>query len=334
MAQDPFAQYAVKDDPFAAYAAKPEAPPIGMSALEAGRRSAASGDTEATPESTFLGRLTTALTPLAHPAGAEVVGLMLPGSGELATGARAFSRGVLKPAAQGFIRGAATVADYVSPEAVGVVSPRLANTLRVAQKMRGAIPAEMQAAETAVAGPAAHLDTSIPVRPSELTPEQLRERVFQGSGTPQTRPPNYAPRPTPGSVPSEQGVLRTTTESPLKAPRIEQGAERVGRGQGLTKEQVRQQAGPVLGEAVGEASPILPKQALSNIIDTMKAMPPSEREAYVARATSGKSQWQIENIRRTLEHLGLLVPAAAGMSSLRQMLLSKMGPQQSIDEQP
>lgn len=113
-----------------------------------------------------------------------------------------------------------------------------------------------------------------------------------------------------------QGILdaEKSAASPLRVPRIEQGAQKVGRAAGMTKEEVRVATGPVLGEAVGEASPVLPKKALQSIIDTMKAMPMAEREAYVAKATSGKAQWQIENIRRTLEHLGLLLPAgvAAG----------------------
>lgn len=101
----------------------------------------------------------------------------------------------------------------------------------------------------------------------------------------------------------------------LQGPRIAVGAQNVARATGMTKEAVRRAAGPVLGEAVGEASPILPKQALQGIIDKMKSIPPAEREAYVARATSGKTQWQVENIRRTLEHLGLLLPlGAAGVA--------------------
>jgi pyruvate/2-oxoacid:ferredoxin oxidoreductase beta subunit len=50
----------------------------------------------------------------------------------------------------------------------------------------------------------------------------------------------------------------------------------------------------------------------------MRAIPIAQREAYVARATSGKAQWQIENIRRTLEHLGLLVPAGVAAGGLAQ----------------
>jgi hypothetical protein len=108
-------------------------------------------------------------------------------------------------------------------------------------------------------------------------------------------------------------AARAATASPLKAPRIQVGAQRVGKQAGLTKEEVRRQTGPILGEAVGEASPILPQEPLKKIIDTMRALPKTggAREAYVARATSGKAQWQIENIRRTLEHLGLLAPVAA-----------------------
>lgn len=108
-----------------------------------------------------------------------------------------------------------------------------------------------------------------------------------------------------------EAIAEKVEASPLQAPRIQVGAQRVGKTVGMTKEQVRQQAGPVLGEMRGEASPILPIEPFKKIIDTMKAIPMAEREAYVARATSGKTQWQVENIRRTLEHLGLLLPAGA-----------------------
>jgi hypothetical protein len=102
--------------------------------------------------------------------------------------------------------------------------------------------------------------------------------------------------------------------SPMQKPRVDIGAEKVGRSAGLTKEHVRMQTEPIVGEAKGEASPILPEMPLQRIIDTLKALPKGgpEREAYVARATSGKARGQVENIRRTLEHLGLIVPIAAG----------------------
>jgi len=127
------------------------------------------------------------------------------------------------------------------------------------------------------------------------------------------------PGPAPTADSELEDALRRSIESGkesgLRGPRIQRGAQKVGREAGLTKEEVRRQAGPVLDEALGEASPILPKEALKSIIDKMKSIPMAEREAYVARATSGKAKWQVENIRRTLEHLGLLLPAgvAAGV---------------------
>ena len=121
-------------------------------------------------------------------------------------------------------------------------------------------------------------------------------------------------------------AARVPAQPALQGPRIRTGAERVGREAGMTKEAVRQATGPVLDEAVGDASPILPKNVLGRMIDDLKAMPPGspEREAYVARATSGKTKWQVENIRRTLEHLGLIVPAAAGLDAMRGELLQRM----------
>jgi hypothetical protein len=142
--------------------------------------------------------------------------------------------------------------------------------------------------------------------------------------------------PASGRVPTGHGsqpdnLLETLPDEPvasaMQQPRVDVGAERVGRAQGLSKEQVRAQTAPILGEAQGAASPILPQKALNNIIDAMKALPKEggAREAYVQAATSGKAQWQIENIRRTLEHLGLLVPAAAAISpDVRGMLLDRM----------
>ena len=38
-------------------------------------------------------------------------------------------------------------------------------------------------------------------------------------------------------------------------------------------------------------------------------------------ATSGKAQWQIENIRRTLEHLGLIGAGAVALDPVRVELM-------------
>lgn len=194
-------------------------------------------------------------------------------------------------------------AAYVAPRAAQV-------TGRLMQRVGKAMAPAPEAPSMA------HLDLSVPVRPSQLTPEQLGERIRFGTGTPPARVPKapivHAPEPVapmPSHPPAPVAVVEA---SPLKQPRVAIGAEKVGRAQGLTKEQVRVQTGPVLNEKIGQASPIMPEQALGRIIDTIKALPKEggAREAYVQAATSGKAQWQIENIRRTLEHLGLLVPLA------------------------
>lgn len=206
------------------------------------------------------------------------------------------------------------------------------------------------------------VDLSQPVRAGSLTQQEIAERVAavraNGGLPPQTADampkvrgvirttaqpaPQTAPTQTateaasvaPESVAASEGAALPESwkpftsvkpEASMRQPRVQIGAERVGRTAGLTKEEVRQQTGPIMGETLGEASPILPQEPLKRIIDTMKAMPPNEREAYVARATAGKTRGQVENIRRTLEHLGLLVAApVAGGAMLKDALLERM----------
>jgi len=110
------------------------------------------------------------------------------------------------------------------------------------------------------------------------------------------------------------------TAGGLKGPRIQEGAQRVGKGVGMTKEEVRTATGPLLGEKLGEASPIIPKEPWTRIVETMKALPKTggHREAYVARAAPGKNRGQMEQLRRTLEQLGLLLPIGAGGVALSE----------------
>lgn len=123
-----------------------------------------------------------------------------------------------------------------------------------------------------------------------------------------------------------KATVRNNVGHALDPQRVDVGAAKTGQAVGMTKQQVRDVATPILGVEQGAASPILPEGALKKIVDTLKALPPGgpEREAYVARATSGKTQWQIENIRRTLEHLGLVVPAAAGGAMFHDALLKRL----------
>lgn len=184
--------------------------------------------------------------------------------------------------------------------------------------------------------------------PKHFTPNEELARTIHGSSpeqrvfyidVPTADLPKYA-KPTPTSPfttsgPNAEYLLpedltaaarNNRLPSPMQGPRVAVGAEQVGRGVGMSKEEVRAATSPILGEAQGAASPILPEASLGRIIDTLKAMPPgsAEREAYVARATSGKAQWQIENIRRTLEHLGLIVPVATGVESVRDAVMRRL----------
>jgi hypothetical protein len=132
--------------------------------------------------------------------------------------------------------------------------------------------------------------------------------------------PAVSHQPTVGRL---QRAPEPAPESPMQQPRVDIGAEKVGRAEGLSKEQVRQQTAPILGEEQGSASPILPEKALGRIVDALKQLPKGgpEREAYVQAATSGKAQWQIENIRRTLEHLGLIGAGAVALDPVRVELM-------------
>lgn len=214
---------------------------------------------------------------------------------------------------------------------------------------------------------AAPMDLSTPVKAGDLSQADIRARIDAVRAQGGLPPPGLAPlstQPTvgqlrlatgqggpsgpgaipPPSTPPPAAVLPESWQalaepqagpiaaplgepSPMQQPRVQVGAQKVGRTEGLTKEQVRMQTDPILNEAKGEASPILPQGALTRIIDTIKALPKGgpEREAYVQKATSGKTQWQVENIRRTLEHLGLIVPVATGAGlGLREVVRGRL----------
>jgi len=89
------------------------------------------------------------------------------------------------------------------------------------------------------------------------------------------------------------------------------GSQVVAREMGMAREKVQSDAGTILNEALGEVSPVIPADRWADIVTKMKSLPPSERTAYVARARGVKNMAQIENLRRTLETLGLLLPIGA-----------------------
>lgn len=285
-----------------------------------------------------LGRM---LEPLAHPQTlGDMTGLLIPGQveGAIRTGARYL--GALKTGLQE--RG---------PGLSGI----LRTPGRAYQALRDSMPSRMaQAVEDFHGGPP--LPAAAPEAQQVMTSTpDLWDQALNEARTARTAPPAAAAAQPTGALSAadratlvrqgypEQAIAKieaqmgsaptpavshapTAPAAPqMRGPRIQIGAEKVGRQAGMTKEAVREATGPVLDEAAGQASPILPKDALSNIIDKLKSLPPGgpEREAYVQAATSGKTKWQVENIRRTLEHLGLLAPVALA-SPVRDELLRLM----------
>jgi hypothetical protein len=98
----------------------------------------------------------------------------------------------------------------------------------------------------------------------------------------------------------------------LQPERIQVGAEKLGRKVGMTKEQVRMEAGPVLDEARGMASDVLPQEAINSIAEKIKTLPKgAARDAYVKLANSHKAMVNVEIGRRFLESQGLVLPFAA-----------------------
>lgn len=183
------------------------------------------------------------------------------------------------------------------------------------------------------------IDLTRPVQPGSQTQEEMARRFEavkaagglppQAEPMPKVRgvmrriPPPAAPEPQ--ALPESWKPFADQPPHPLDPMRKNVGAEVTGHAANMTKQEVRNVATPIVGEAQGEASPILPEQPLQRIIDTLRALPPGgpEREAYVARATSGKARGQIENIRRVLEHLGLIVPIAAA-DPVREAVMARL----------
>jgi len=201
-----------------------------------------------------------------------------------------------------------------------------------------------------------HLDRSMPMRPSEMTQQQLLERIQSGTGTPpppaakpplggrlMTQPPPDAavppvtsPRPT---APPPQQLPQTpppppplAAESPMQQPRTQVGAEVVGRQNGMTTQQVRDTTGPIRGEAPGTAAgmPVAPRdRMIQKLIDMGpkgQGLPELEREAYAAAGRDPKTRLQVQAWLDALRKVGYAVPigAAAGMQrdSIMRMMSS------------
>lgn len=152
----------------------------------------------------------------------------------------------------------------------------------------------------------------------------------------QQQPPKTPPGMIRGSLKpitvAPESPMQPPADNPLQQPRIDVGAEVVGRQNGLTKEAVRQQTGPLFTEAPGAASPVVPQTPFDRMHDKLKAMGPGnpEREAYVQAAGDPKTAGQLEIMRRTLERNGLSVAAATSMAeAIRRQVMARLSGQRS-----
>jgi hypothetical protein len=83
--------------------------------------------------------------------------------------------------------------------------------------------------------------------------------------------------------------------------------------------QIRLDADTITDEALGEVSKLIPagdqNAGWARIVRDMKALPPDQRAAYIARSKSQKNRDQMEVLRRTLESLGIMIPVGVGVGA-------------------
>ena len=218
--------------------------------------------------------------------------------------------GALRPGATGGVAGA--IEGYDMGGVPGAVAGGLLGSGRAGSVVRGgkalaagkSIPEAVQAALAREALKDAASAGAVGARGTRSMATNLGGKA---------RPGPAATRPDDIESALRSSLEKARIDKAMKGPRVEIGAERVGRASGMTKEQVRRQTGPVLNEALGEASPIIPRKILADIADKIKTLPRGpERDAYVALANA-KTMPQVENIRRTMEHFGMALPVGLGM---------------------
>lgn len=219
-----------------------------------------------------------------------------------------------------------------------------------------------------------HLDRTVPMRPSEMTQQQIMERIKFGTGTPEPviRGGNGRELKGPSSgrlqmAPTERPPMTVSPESPMQAPslaqqgadaantaarreaakpenqailqrltnpRVDIGAEAVGRQQGMTKQAVRDTTGPIRGEAQGAAAgmPSDPKDRIVQRLIDMgpkgQGLPESAREAYAAAGTSDKTRLQVQAYLDALRKVGFAGAGATSAEALRQAVMSRLGQEQ------
>jgi hypothetical protein len=197
---------------------------------------------------------------------------------------------------------------------------------------------------------AAPADLSQPVRPGQMSQAEILERVRAvkaNGGLPagtQAQMPQvrgvlrmgHTVEPTAATAPPPQAAIpeawkpfaepQAAEPHPMQGPRIKVGAEEVGRATGKTKQAVRDQTGPLYGEAPGEASPIAPTDPLDRMHDKMLEMGHGNpaRKAYVEAAGDPKTRTALAALRYTMERNGLVVAGASTAELLRQAIKARL----------
>lgn len=172
-------------------------------------------------------------------------------------------------------------------------------------------------------------------------PQTTVQPTVQAKGT-TTMATNLGGKAKPGPPPTPPDKLEEALQASLKvqgemhqraatsgmtekvaARRREVGADKLAKELGMDPDQIRNDAGDIVGEALGAHSPIIPEKAWKQIMAKMLSLPPEERYAYVARATNW-ARPQIEQLRRNYEHLGIAIPVAAASGlTLRELAQQK-----------
>lgn len=130
-------------------------------------------------------------------------------------------------------------------------------------------------------------------------------------------------------------VVAPVPSHPLTAPRVDVGAEAVGKAEGLTKQAVRDATGPIYGEQPGEAAPVFPESAYQRMAEKMRAMHPNPgdpsgdatawdaRLNYANQSRDPKSLSQLVSMMRAWRDVHMAVPAAAGAGLTVNALVRK-----------
>lgn len=211
-------------------------------------------------------------------------------------------------------------------------------TLRTGTPMRAPGNEVAPVPPPAPTGP--HMDLSRPIQPGSLTQQQILERaraVQQAGGT--SIPPSAPMGPIGGRLqmmPTERPPMTVAPESPMQPPspmqqpRVQVGAEVVGRQNGLTTQQVRDTTGPIRGEAQGAAAG-MPNGPMDRIVQKLidmgpkgQGLPETARESYAAAATSDKARLQVQAYLDALRKVGFVGAGAASADAIRQAVMKRL----------